>query len=356
MLGEEIDKVEKELSTNSMTRHVIETKNSGNIEVYVEGDLDNLRDCSTVFLTVHDVGSSYYSWAEFTRHKDVMEIRKRSVFLHLSVPGQAPDSETLDGNFSFPTMQDMGLDLVTMLDKLKIQTVVVMGDGAGANIVMQFAISYPNRVWGVVLINCSAAEGPDSVDRGTLLASPRLLVGINKLHKDKVEARKSKSKSNRSTENELNIKNVRLFEETYRKRSDLLSQLADKMSFDSLLITGSKSKAARDTQDIYEEVKPGICSIIKIDGVDDVLSEAPGKLVDAIILFCQGLGLMPSARRRTSRSWSVSAQEPSCARRKSMEQLNDPYLSFTNRIKSISLTVPAPLAPRPSVLARFGVD
>ena len=36
MLGEEIDKVEKELSTNSMTRHVIETKNSGNMEVYVE--------------------------------------------------------------------------------------------------------------------------------------------------------------------------------------------------------------------------------------------------------------------------------------------------------------------------------
>ena len=67
--------------------------------------------------------------------------------------------------------KDMGLDLVTMLDKLKIQTVVAMGDGAGANIVMQFAISYPNRVWGVVLINCSAAEGPDSVDRGTLLVS-----------------------------------------------------------------------------------------------------------------------------------------------------------------------------------------
>ena len=36
MLGEEIDKVEKELSTNSMTRHVIETKNSGNMDVYVE--------------------------------------------------------------------------------------------------------------------------------------------------------------------------------------------------------------------------------------------------------------------------------------------------------------------------------
>ena len=51
---------------------------------------------------------------------------------------------------------------------------------------------------------------------------------------------------------------------------------------------------------------------------------------------------MPSARRRTSRSWSVSMQESNMARRKSMEHLHDPYLSLTSRIKSISLTVPAP--------------
>ena len=34
-------------------------------------------------------------------------------------------------------LQDLGMDLVTVLDQLKIQTVVAMGDGAGANIVMQ---------------------------------------------------------------------------------------------------------------------------------------------------------------------------------------------------------------------------
>ena len=38
---------------------------------------------------------------------------------------------------------------------------------------------------------------------------------------------------------------------------------------------------------MYLEVKPGICSIIKIDNVEDVLAEAIDKLVDAIILFCQ---------------------------------------------------------------------
>lgn len=344
---EEIDKVEEELTVSSISRHVVETENCGEMEVYVEGDLDKLRDTSTVFLTVHDVGSSYLSWVQFTRHKEVREVRKRSVFIHLSICGQAPGNQELD---TFPSMQDLGMDLVTVLDQLKIQTVVAMGDGAGANIVMQFAMSHPGRVWGVVLINSSATEGPDAVDRGTLLTSPRLLVGINKLHKDKM------SKTNSSSKNDVNLKNLSLFKSAYRARADLTSQLAEKISFDTLLITGTKSKAMKDTEEIHEEVKPGTCSIIKIDDVKDVMTEATDKLVDAIILFCQGLGLMPSARRRTSRSWSVSSQPKTCERRKSMEHLAEPNVNIISRIKSISLTVPAPLAPRPSVLARFAVD
>ena len=74
---EEIDKVEEELTVSSISRHVVETENCGEMEVYVEGDLDKLRDTSTVFLTVHDVGSSYLSWVQFTRHKEVREVRKR---------------------------------------------------------------------------------------------------------------------------------------------------------------------------------------------------------------------------------------------------------------------------------------
>ena len=35
------------------------------------------------------------------------------------------------------------------------------------------------------------------------------------------------------------------------------------------------------------QVKPGNCSIIKLEEVDDVLREGTDKLVDAIILFCQ---------------------------------------------------------------------
>ena len=35
----------------------------------------------------------------------------------------------------------------------------------------RFAMAHPERVWGVVLINCSAVEGPDSVDTGFLVCN-----------------------------------------------------------------------------------------------------------------------------------------------------------------------------------------
>jgi len=339
-------------NTFALTRHVVETEACGDMELFVEGDLNRLQGTSNVFLTVHDVGSSYLSWVKFTKHNDLREIKKRSVFLHLSVCGQTPSAEDIDPEVSFPSMQELSEGLVEVLDELNIETVVGLGDGAGANILLRFAMDNPGKVWGILLLNCSAAAGPESVDRSTIMAAPRLLVGINRLHKETI----SKSTSNNGR-HEINSKNQKMFEESYSKRSDLLNQLPEKLRFETLLITGTKSKFLKDTEEIHAEVKPGHCSIIKIDDVEDVMKEAADKLVDAIILFCQGLGLMPSARR-SSRSWSVSSQPENRIgpRPVSMERLNDPSNSILTRIKGISLTVPAPVAARPSVLARFGVE
>ena len=61
----------------------------------------------------------------------------RALFLHISIPGQAPGAEDLESDFSFPTMDAIGLNLVTVLDHLRIKQVVGLGDGAGANIMLR---------------------------------------------------------------------------------------------------------------------------------------------------------------------------------------------------------------------------
>ena len=35
------------------------------------------------------------------------------------------------------------------------------------------------------------------------------------------------------------------------------------------------------------QIRPGLSSLIKVDDVEDVLEEAPEKLADSMILFCQ---------------------------------------------------------------------
>ena len=50
------------------------------------------------------------------------------------------------------------------------------------------------------------------------------------------------------------------------------------------------------------QIKTGLCSIIKLEpDVDNILEETPEKAADAIILFCQGLGLVPTVQRKVSR-------------------------------------------------------
>ena len=50
------------------------------------------------------------------------------------VPGQEEGAEDLGEAAKFPSMQDLGEDLDSVLDQLHIQFVVGLGEGAGANI------------------------------------------------------------------------------------------------------------------------------------------------------------------------------------------------------------------------------
>lgn len=52
----------------------------------------------------------------------------------------------------YPSLDDLGSELINILDHLNIPQVVVFGEGAGANIGCRFAIEHPTRVHGLVLV------------------------------------------------------------------------------------------------------------------------------------------------------------------------------------------------------------
>jgi len=264
---------------NSLQHHIIALENCGPVSVFLQGDEKKLKD-GAVFITVHDVGATYQNWVNFLKDESMVDILSRSVFLHVAIPGQEPGAQDLPKDFSFPTMQQIGVGLVTILDQLRVKSVVGLGNGAGANIITRFAMMHPTRVHGIVTVNNTATE---SLGRFT----DRLKARLSALKPDQKEG--------------LNERNAASFAEAYKRRKEFMSELNDRIKCDVLLITGMKSKYVGDTEAIHREMRPGLCSIIKVEEVSEPLIEAMGKVAEAVLLFCQGLGLLPTIQRRMSR-------------------------------------------------------
>lgn len=85
------------------------------------------------------------------------EIKERSCFIHVDVPGHADNAEALSDGFPFPSLQALGEDLVTVLDYLHVKYVIGLGEGAGANVLARFGLAHPSRALGLILINATGS-------------------------------------------------------------------------------------------------------------------------------------------------------------------------------------------------------
>ncbi len=103
-----------------------------------------------MFLTAHDVGCNHNSFMRFVDHEAFEEIKKRAIFVHVDMPGHEMGAADQD---AYPIIQVLGEELVTVLDQLRIKYVIGLGDGAGANIMVRFAMMHTARCLGVILLH-----------------------------------------------------------------------------------------------------------------------------------------------------------------------------------------------------------
>ena len=92
----------------------------------------------------------------------------------------------------------------------------------------------------------------------------------------------------------IHLRNLRLYVESFRNRTDISAQLMDKLKCDTLLVVGDQSSFLHTTETMYQHADKSKTSILRIDDVGDVLAEAPSKVSQSILLFCQGIGLLTS--------------------------------------------------------------
>ena len=88
---------------------------------------------------------------KFINSPKMTGIRNRVIWLNVTLPGQEPDAETLSIK-KYPSLEELGEELVCVLDYLHIPQVVCVGNGVGANISSYFAIKNPSRCLGLIIL------------------------------------------------------------------------------------------------------------------------------------------------------------------------------------------------------------
>ncbi|XP_038210778.1 uncharacterized protein ZK1073.1 isoform X2 [Zerene cesonia] len=323
------------IPTPLSSKYVVSTDRSGDIHVHVQGDLSQ-QDKRCVFLTVHDLGTNHTSMVDFVNSPAMSEIKERSCFIHVDVPGHEENSPDLPESYPFPSLQTLGEDLVTVLDFLHVRYAVGLGEGAGANVLARCGHAHPRRLLGLVLVNCtsSASSVADAFRsrfsrwRGADMSHSEedFLVYHKFGHQiasdscEAAERERTLAEYRSRLRGNLNTHNIKQYVRAFINRKDLVLRGCRP---DILLITGTQSPYLSVVERMYKELDKDKVTILKVDRAGDVLAEAPAKVAQSLLLFCQGQGLLtslppPGVERRMSRAMSMEEYDKPNIRRLSL--------------------------------------
>ncbi|KAK4002479.1 hypothetical protein OUZ56_004303 [Daphnia magna] len=381
-------------SPEPVQKKIVSTSNCGLLTVHIQGSLQHVNS-KPVFLTVHDMGSNHDEFIKFVDHPSMLDVKERSIFVHVDLPGQEDHAADLPEDFQFPDMRTIGHGLVDILDALSITYVIGLGEGAGANILARFGMDYPERSLGLILIHCtSTVAGVMEYFRDKLINWKLAHVGMNPtaeqylvFHKfgrslndrlfneiiclicrsfffsclrvvnatwgdvsmdyerrhyalqsleEQLEQSENKEKVITEYQHKLrstiNPKNLRRYVETFLNRTDLSEVLESQLKTDVMLVAGSLASHLHTVRTMANHMNKTKSTLVLIDGVGDVLMEAPEKFAHNLVLYVQGLGKLSSlsvtgswsSRSRTT-SQSSDAQDLEAGRRRSRAMSMEEY-------------------------------
>lgn len=304
------------------SKHIVETKLCGPLTVFVQGDV-SVHEKKVVFLTVHDMGCNHTSFLDFVDHPTMKDVKERSVFIHVNVPGQEDNANVLADSFTFPSMQQLGEGLEQVLDHFNVQLVVGLAEGAGANIMARFGMACPNRLLGMLLVHCTSTKAGimehfndkfmnwklSSVGHNPsaeqYLVFHRFGSQLDKEGMDPSTREKLIGEFQEHLKTKINPKNLKRYVECFLERTDISALIKD-LKVETLLMTGAKASHNHTVNTMHQHMNPAKTSIMTLNDIGDVLIEAPEKLADTLLLFCKGLGVLTTVQNPMRRLSNVS--------------------------------------------------
>jgi len=309
--------------------------------VYIQGNMED-RHGKTVILTVHDIGSNHKSFIRFVNHPSMSDVKQKAIFLHVCIPGQEDNAPDFTGEF--PTLAQLGEDLVCILDHFDVRTCIAFGEGAGANVICRFALQWPNRIMGIILVHCTSTTAGVIEYFKDMLVNLRLESGVMTngawdyliAHKFGSADKKEKQQYVDELKNTINAKNLSKYLYSFSKRTDFSTLIGAKLNnMDALLVTGAKAPHLQSIYNTHKNMNKKKTTLLVVDNVCDVMSEAPENLARSLILLCKGCGVLsgvsiPGMERQ--RTLSSSMEEADRPRRYSITHSTPPNFSTTAEV------------------------
>ncbi|XP_074091049.1 protein NDRG2 isoform X1 [Macrotis lagotis] len=266
--------------------------------------------------TYHDVGLNYKTcFKPLFDFGDMQEIIKNFVRVHVEAPGMEEGAPVFPLGYQYPSLDQLADMIPTILQYLNFSTIIGIGVGAGAYILSRFALSNPDLVEGLVLINidCNAKGWMDwAAHKLTGLTSsiPDMILE-HLFSQEELSSHSEMVKQYRDTiMHAPNIENIELFWNSYNNRRDLhFDRRGDTtLKCPVMLVVGDQAPYEDAVVECNSKLDPTKTSFLKMadSGGQPQLTQ-PGKLSEAFKYFVQGMGYMASScMTRLSRSRTAS--------------------------------------------------
>ncbi|XP_050399614.1 uncharacterized protein ZK1073.1 isoform X2 [Patella vulgata] len=315
----------------------------GRFKVYIQGDL---KHRNFVILTVHDLGCNHSMWINFLQNPCMEAITQRAAFIHVDIPGQEDEAADLPADYTFPSMQSLGEDLVCILDQLDVKEVIGLGEGAGANVITRFAMAQPERVSGLCIIHCTGSTATVMESLKDQVINWKLeQIGMNPtaeaylvLHRfgaiDKAENKEQLAKVieafQDSLRSKINPRNLKRFVQSFMKRTNIAESVG-KIRCPVLMITGTLAYLYKPFMSLHKKMQATLpkknVEILEVLDVANVLEEKPEKFAESFLYFLQGQGFgcgVPMPRVQRSASIEGGVLPVGRMRSQSMEEADQP--------------------------------
>ncbi|KFP64131.1 Protein NDRG3 [Cariama cristata] len=262
-----------------------------------------------VILTYHDIGLNHKScFNAFFNFEDMQEITQHFAVCHVDAPGQQEGAPPFPSGYQYPSMDELAEMLPAVLTHLNLKSFIGIGLGAGAYVLSRCALSHPDLVEGLVLINVDpCAKGWIDWAASKFSGWTTNIVDIVLAHHfghEELQANLDLIQTYRlHIAQDINQDNLQLFLTSYNSRRDLEIErpvlginenTAKTLKCPALLVVGDNSPAVEAVVECNSRLDPTKTTLLKMadcGGLPQVVQ--PGKLTEAFKYFVQGMGYIP---------------------------------------------------------------